>query len=502
MKTRITACILTGGLIAGPVTASAETEFQDISDGFWAQDAVEYMVEEEIMTGYENGDFRPNDPVQRQHMAVMLSRAFELEASGELPEEAGIPEDHPYAGAISAVYEKGWMTGSAEGFRPGETVNRAQMAEMIKEAFDLEEGQAVFADVDREYWAWSGISAVVQAGFADGYEDGTFRPGEELTRAQMAVILHEAFKKEENAADDQEDDVPEEPVNAPEEETEESDTVENIMTEFSLHGVALEDSEAALREEKGEPERVLPSIYGFDWYTYHDEYEDFVMFGVQEERVVAFFSYGESFEAPMDIALGMDPETVVDHMNTFIEESGLSPEVNFGIEQGTDGDAPELIDFTVYHEDIDTSMEYREDIAEDSSRVAAIEESMALQQFELVNAARTMHDIEPLEWNEEAAEVAEAHSDDMAANDYFAHNSQDGRTPMDRFEDADIDGYMFGGENLATGQRDARRAHRALMNSPGHRENILRTSVQALGVGVTYDAGAPYYAESYAREDY
>lgn len=100
----------------------------------------------------------------------------------------------------------------------------------------------------------------------------------------------------------------------------------------------------------------------------------------------------------------------------------------------------------------------------------------------LVNAARADAGCDPLVVDDRLALAAQLHSDDMAANDYFSHESQDGRTFVDRVLAA---GYPEpGGENIAQGQRSAAEVHDAWMNSEGHRANILNCSFTAIGVGL------------------
>ena len=100
----------------------------------------------------------------------------------------------------------------------------------------------------------------------------------------------------------------------------------------------------------------------------------------------------------------------------------------------------------------------------------------------LANAARADAGCEALQIDVRIVAAAQAHSDDMAANGYFSHDSLDGRSFADRVQAA---GYPSpGGENIAQGQRSAQAVHDAWMNSPGHRANILNCGFTTIGVGV------------------
>lgn len=104
----------------------------------------------------------------------------------------------------------------------------------------------------------------------------------------------------------------------------------------------------------------------------------------------------------------------------------------------------------------------------------------------LANEARAQAGCGPLRVDARITAAAQAHSDDMAANGYFSHDSLDGRSFADRLRAA---GYPSpGGENIAQGQRNAQSVHQAWMNSSGHRANILNCGFTTIGVGVNQTA--------------
>jgi uncharacterized protein YkwD len=78
--------------------------------------------------------------------------------------------------------------------------------------------------------------------------------------------------------------------------------------------------------------------------------------------------------------------------------------------------------------------------------------------------------------------VARAHSADMFARGYFSHYTPEGEDPFERMKDADIR-FRTAGENLALAPT-LQLAHTGLMNSPGHRENILNPNFGRVGIGI------------------
>ncbi len=104
------------------------------------------------------------------------------------------------------------------------------------------------------------------------------------------------------------------------------------------------------------------------------------------------------------------------------------------------------------------------------------------QMLELVNRERAAAGLKPLAPDPDLTLVARAHSTDMFARGYFAHVSPEGLSPFDRMTEAGVK-FRTAGENLALAPT-LQLAHTGLMNSPGHRANILRPEFGRLGIGI------------------
>ena len=102
--------------------------------------------------------------------------------------------------------------------------------------------------------------------------------------------------------------------------------------------------------------------------------------------------------------------------------------------------------------------------------------------LDLVNAERVKAGLRPLVADPELTDVARQHSADMFARGYFAHDTPDGLTPFDRMRNAHVQ-FLTAGENLALAPT-LPVAHNGLMNSPGHRANILRPQFGRVGIGI------------------
>lgn len=102
--------------------------------------------------------------------------------------------------------------------------------------------------------------------------------------------------------------------------------------------------------------------------------------------------------------------------------------------------------------------------------------------LELVNRERAAAGLRPLAPDPELTEVARRHSADMFVRGYFAHDTPEGLDPFARMREAHVR-YLTAGENLALAPT-LQVAHNGLMNSPGHRANILHPQFGRLGIGI------------------
>jgi hypothetical protein len=168
--------------------------------------------------GFEDGTFRADNPVSRAEIASMLTRNMEPApagtsagisagtSAGTSGEYTGLYPDvsieHWAWTDIERLWEAGLMVGDPDGrFRPQDAVTRAEMAMIAARWLRLElpadaaQPQA-FSDVTDDHWAAAAIFAVQREGIFKGFEDGTFRPEERLTRAQAVVIMNRLLGRE------------------------------------------------------------------------------------------------------------------------------------------------------------------------------------------------------------------------------------------------------------------------------------------------------------------
>ncbi|AWE06033.1 hypothetical protein DCE79_00790 [Lysinibacillus sp. 2017] len=116
---------------------------------------------------------------------------------------------------------------------------------------------------------------------------------------------------------------------------------------------------------------------------------------------------------------------------------------------------------------------------------------------ELINQARVAEGLNALTYTPKYNSIARKHSTSMADNNYFGHVDLNNLRGGDRMRNGGIS-YNWWGENLAYGQYSAIYAHEALMNSLGHRENILRKEFTHVFVGVDFNSkNQPYFTMNF-----
>ncbi|GAE26251.1 cell wall lytic activity [Halalkalibacter wakoensis JCM 9140] len=171
-------------------------QYHDVSSDFWAVNSIRRLGEQTIITGYEGSLFKPNEQITRAQVAIILTRALNLEANGESVDFHDVSSSFHAYDAIQAVAQAGFFSGDSKGnFRPNDPFTREHIALVFKKAFELPDAtaQTDFKDVSDSRHSYQAIQSLAESGITSGYKDGTFRPGETTTRAQLSVFFDRAL---------------------------------------------------------------------------------------------------------------------------------------------------------------------------------------------------------------------------------------------------------------------------------------------------------------------
>ncbi len=176
-------------LLAVAAPASAASSFPDVN-GHWAEGEVEHLEDLGLISGLPGGTFGVGNPITRAQVAQLIANEQNLASSP--PSYPDVPSEHWARHAIGAVEAAGLMSGFPDGtFHPDEYVTRAQAATVLANAYGISANPsaASFSDVTSGHWAYAAVEGLVDQFLAAGYPDGTFRPDEDVTRAEFSAFL-------------------------------------------------------------------------------------------------------------------------------------------------------------------------------------------------------------------------------------------------------------------------------------------------------------------------
>lgn len=384
---------------------------------------------------------------------------------------------------------------------------------------------AAFTDVPQDHWASPYVEAMTQKGVVTGVGNGRFNPDGNLSTAEFAVMLTQAFCPKE-VADPEEGAAWWEPyLNAAWEAgyltdttagfsyadgSWDADVVTAPMTRYDMaqamnNTVAAEKMTLPTDEQR---EAAQAAIGDFD--SIPEDYESAVVamyalgylsgvnangdFGGEstmtraQSCVVMSKLLGTEVETTPETtdegtAGGTGDTTPAEEPETPAEDAGTGTETPEKLETPDEGTAGGTAGSTPVEEETPA-----EDTGSESAdTVAAYEQEV----FDLVNQIREENGLEPFVYNETLAETARAHSQDMIDRNFFDHTNPDGKSPFDRMRDNGLS-YSMAAENIAVGYPSPEAVVEGWMNSEGHRANILG-GCEELGVGLALGGSYGYY---------
>ncbi|GAC90625.1 S-layer protein [Anoxybacillus flavithermus NBRC 109594] len=179
------------------IAAESPQVFKDVPVGHWAYVPVTRLYRQNIVGGVGNDLFAPNQAITRAQAAAMLVRAFQLPLSNKPSIFADVPDSHPFAREIMTAYEAGFVGGYPNNrFAPKESMKRKHMAMIIQRAFRLQATSAPYAgykDVTDNTQGALEIRIISQQGIAEG-DNGYFYPEQPTTRAHFATFMDRALQ--------------------------------------------------------------------------------------------------------------------------------------------------------------------------------------------------------------------------------------------------------------------------------------------------------------------
>lgn len=246
------------------------------------------------------------------------------------------------------------------------------------------------------------------------------------------------------------------------------DTVKDFTLSIGETNISIGSSAQQVVESLGNPKRIDPSPFDFDWHVYNANYNRFIMVGIGNGVVKGIYTSSKGFKS--DVASYGD-----------IGKKSADPDVRIYSDVNNGNRVHAIL--------VTTSKEKNM-----SSYSEAFCKAQELEAFDATNAFRANNGLSTLKYNYMTSVAAKKHSSDMANNNYFSHISPKGSSPVDRYRkiSGNTKAYgSFSGENLSAGRMIGLEAFNDWVNSSQHRKNMLAKH-STMGNGYIQNSSSHY----------
>jgi len=185
-------------------TPASAVSFSDVESIYWARPFIEALATSNIISGYPDKTFRPNQPVNRAEFAAMIQKAFDQRPIRELEANrfSDVPANYWAAPAIQEAYESGFMVGyPGNRFLPSQQIPKAQVLVSLASGLGYSPSRppattlTLYTDAGQvPPYAVNGIAAATEKRLVVNYPDLKFlNPTETATRGAVAAYLYQAL---------------------------------------------------------------------------------------------------------------------------------------------------------------------------------------------------------------------------------------------------------------------------------------------------------------------
>jgi len=168
-------------------------------DDFWGYETIAIMIEREVVTPDADGNVQPNIPIKRAEVAAAINKTFGYTQTAPIHYIDADPADWFYRD-LQIAQAAGYMLGNGDGtFRPTDNISRQELSIVVGRILALPEGGQYASDYFKDHaaiadWAIDFVGAMAREGIFLGYEDGEFRPKNNVTRAESYAVMLRSLK--------------------------------------------------------------------------------------------------------------------------------------------------------------------------------------------------------------------------------------------------------------------------------------------------------------------
>lgn len=209
------------GTILGKQTEK-NGQYSDLH-GHWAEKIIRDMISEGYIKGeLVNGELviNPDRPITRAEFVVVLTKAKNYKKTSDSAKSfSDLKENSWYSEAVEIATSNGIINGYPDGtFKPNNPITRAEASAIISNSNNLNQEDNLkkldnvkeFNDISKNHWYYNSVMLCRLFDIISGYPDGSFRPGNNITRAEAFVMIYKSIKQK-DAEDGKLDDVPDDP---------------------------------------------------------------------------------------------------------------------------------------------------------------------------------------------------------------------------------------------------------------------------------------------------
>lgn len=178
------------------INSMAFAEGTDL-ENHWAKTEIEYLIEKGIVSGYNDGTFKPDKEITRAEFIKIINNVLGYSEKAEIS-FTDVKESEWYYEDIQKGVAAGYIGGYSDGtMKPNKPITRQEVAKVIAIAYDLDRYTSVssnsFTDSDSiDEWAKNYIGIMKDKELITGYSDGSFSPKKNVTRGEIAKIIYSA----------------------------------------------------------------------------------------------------------------------------------------------------------------------------------------------------------------------------------------------------------------------------------------------------------------------
>lgn len=479
-----------------PVFAAVSTNAQP-----WAKDSVLKAYE----SGIAQAELlqKAISPITRGEFCRASMELYCLMTGEEIqtPEESPFTDcDDPY---VLMAYDMKIISGMGDGtFRPDAPLTREQLCIILTKLLDASGVALSQSENGRSFTDISGLSQSSQAyiqkisgaGFMSGYTDGTFLPHNSLKVEEALVVLVNVLEYSQTPADKEEEQETEqteestEPEQAAEEDVTEDKTEAETGTQteteavpsgtVSFHGktVSIGMTVSELKSQWGEPAFVDGTVYNLERYVYKDGENGCLLVTLEEDRVLSYYALAEEMTWNGKKVTALPSGIDADIRISSYSHSGIyeDEKVQVSFPMDFTGSICGVLVSDLAFAKSDRLM---------SGTTVSLREDIAQEVFLLINTLRSIEGEAPLTWEAGLSATALDHSTDMVKQNYFDYNSPDGTTPFARMQKK-IGSFYTASEVIANVRGDVPELFTELIKNTGKYNIITDETMTHGGVGV------------------